>query len=238
MRINLLLPRDAPPPWQAVIWFPGADVFALRRSPLFSSAYLFDFLPRAGRAVVYPVYDGMHDRYRERPMPPPPAYMRDITIHRAQDIGRAIDYLETRRDFDVSKIAYYGFSGGALSGPIFAAVEPRIKAAILLGGGLTRQRRQFRPENHPVHFAPRSSAATLMINGRDDFLLSYESSQLPLFELLGAPPERKKLARLEGGHIPTNRVEIIREVLDWLDRHLGPVPASGKLRQASGTGPN
>jgi hypothetical protein len=76
---------------------------------------------------------------------------------------------------------------------------------------------------HLAALAPRSLAATLMINGRDDFIMPYELSQKPLFDLLGAPADRKRLARLDGGHIPTDRREIIREVLDWLDRQLGPV---------------
>ena len=74
-----------------------------------------------------------------------------------------------------------------------------------------------------VNFAPRSRVQTLMINGRDDFLMPFESSQLPLFRLLGAPRPDKRHARLEGGHIPSDRNEIIRETLDWLDRYLGPV---------------
>jgi hypothetical protein len=67
-----------------------------------------------------------------------------------------------------------------------------------------------------------------MINGRDDFLMPYELSEKPLFELLGTPSDRKRLARLDGGHIPSNRLEIIREVLDWLDRHLGPAQRSSR----------
>jgi hypothetical protein len=51
--------------------------------------------------------------------------------------------------------------------------------------------------------------------------------------MLGAPDERKRLARLEGGHIPTNRLEIIREVLDWLDRWLGPVQRAAPLAEAN-----
>jgi dipeptidyl aminopeptidase/acylaminoacyl peptidase len=76
---------------------------------------------------------------------------------------------------------------------------------------------------HPVHFAPRSRTPTLMINGRDDFMFPYEISQRPLFELLGAPAGQKRHVRLSGGHIPTNRHEVIREVLAWLDEYLGPV---------------
>jgi hypothetical protein len=60
-----------------------------------------------------------------------------------------------------------------------------------------------------------------MINGRDDYHRPYESSQLPLFELLGMAPANKRLARLDGGHIPSDPNEIIREVLDWFDRYLG-----------------
>ncbi len=51
------------------------------------------------------------------------------------------------------------------------------------------------------------------------------TAQLPLFRLLGAPEADKRHARLEGGHIPSDRNEIIRETLDWLDRYLGPVTA-------------
>ena len=65
-----------------------------------------------------------------------------------------------------------------------------------------------------------------MINGRDDYLTPVESSQQPFFEMLGAAPEDKRHALLEGGHLPPDRRAIIREVLDWLDRYLGPVATS------------
>ena len=58
---------------------------------------------------------------------------------------------------------------------------------------------------------------------RDDFLLPLETAQKPFLELLGAPPEDKRLAVLDGGHLPPDRQAIIRETLDWLDRYLGPV---------------
>ena len=62
-----------------------------------------------------------------------------------------------------------------------------------------------------------------MLNGKDDFLLSYEDAQRPLFERLGAPAESTRHTRLEGGHIIPDRLAIMREVLAWFDRHLGPV---------------
>jgi predicted esterase len=223
MEIHLFVPRHVAPPYQSVIWFPGDDVNLLRTSDVLSSAYLVDFIPRAGRVLIQPVYDGMYERHR--PRSGTASEIRDLMLRWSQDIGRTIDYLETRSDFDTKRIAYYGLSGGANRGPVFTAVEPRIAAAILLGGGLMR--RPHRPETHVVHFAPRSATPTLMINGRDDFLAPYELSQKPLFELLGAPDDTKRHAVLEGGHIPADRLAIIREVVDWLDRHLGPVtPAS------------
>jgi dipeptidyl aminopeptidase/acylaminoacyl peptidase len=76
---------------------------------------------------------------------------------------------------------------------------------------------------HPALFAPRSRTPTLMINGRDDFMMPYEMAQRPLFALLGTPSDLKRHALLDGGHIPTDRRAVMREVLDWLDRQLGPV---------------
>jgi predicted esterase len=219
MNVHLLIPRDVSPPYQSVIWYPGDDVFLLRSSESFSSEYLFDFLPRGGRVVVYPIYKGMYERFE----PPDfsPSGWRDRMLRWSQDIGRTIDYLETRPDFDPKRIAYYGFSGGANYGPVFMTVESRIATGILLAGGLVPL--PVRPEMHSAHFAPRVRTPTLMINGRDDFILPYELSQQPFFALLGVPDHKKQHVRLAGGHIPTNRLEIIREVLDWLDRWLGPV---------------
>jgi hypothetical protein len=219
MEIHLLIPHNVAPPFQSVIWFPGDDVFVLRDSEHFASAWLFDFLPRAGRVLVYPVYRGMYERFE--PWERTPNDWRNMVISWAQDIGRTIDYLETRDDFDAGKIAYYGFSSGALYAPIFSVVEPRLATIMYIGGG--RIPAQLHPAMEPVHFAPRLTAPTLMINGRDDFLVPYEVSQQPLFEMLGAPDSLKRHARLIGGHIPSDTREIMREVLDFLDAHLGPV---------------
>ena len=64
---------------------------------------------------------------------------------------------------------------------------------------------------------------TLMINGRDDFGTPVETNLQPMFDMLGTPPEHKRLVLLDGGHVPDSSNDVIREVLDWLDRYLGPV---------------
>jgi pimeloyl-ACP methyl ester carboxylesterase len=218
----LFLPREATPPYQAVIWFPGSDVFLSRSADSLASSYLFDFVPRSGRALVYPIYQGMYERFA--PAKLAPNKLRDLTVMWSKDLGRTIDYLEAREDIDHTKLAFYGFSLGANYGPVFDAVDGRFQAAILLSGG---HYGKVPPEIDVVNFAPRSRVPTLMINGRDDYLTPVESSQRPFFELLGAPPEDKRHALLEGGHLPPDRRAIIREVLDWLDRYLGPVTTSG-----------
>jgi hypothetical protein len=65
-----------------------------------------------------------------------------------------------------------------------------------------------------------------MVNGRDDFRFPLLVSQKPMFQLLGSPERDKRHGLISGGHVPT-KIEIIKEVLDWLDRYLGPVAAPG-----------
>ncbi len=62
-----------------------------------------------------------------------------------------------------------------------------------------------------------------MINGRHDFFYPWETSQVPMFELLGTPPADKRHRVFESGHTLTERQEVMKEALDWLDRYLGPV---------------
>lgn len=61
-----------------------------------------------------------------------------------------------------------------------------------------------------------------MVNGRYDFIFQLESSQVPLFRLLGTPEKYKRHFVIEAGHPALNQ-EVVREVLAWLDRYLGPV---------------
>ncbi len=215
----VFLPRNAAAPFQTVVWFPGNDVFMSRSRERLASSYLFDFIPQSGRALVYPIYKGMYERFM--PFSRAPNEFRERMVYWSKDLGRTLDYLETRDDIASDKIAYYGFSAGALYGPIFSAIDTRFRASILLAGGLHPIMTK-RPEIDLTSFAPRSRVPTLMINGRDDFLTPYEISQLPLFQLLGAPDSDKRHARLDGGHIP-DRLQMMTEVLRWLDRYLGPV---------------
>jgi hypothetical protein len=52
------------------------------------------------------------------PFPEANSFYRDHVIEWAKDLGRAIDYVETRSDLDHEKLAYYGFSWGGTLAPI------------------------------------------------------------------------------------------------------------------------
>ena len=120
----------------------------------------------------------------------------------------------------MEKLAFYGLSTGATWGTILTAVEGRFKASVLMAGGLFPQ--PLPAEVERVIFAPRASVPVLMLNGRYDYAFPLDTCQVPMFRLLGAPPDNKRHIIYESGHHPP-RQEIVREVLNWLDLYLGPV---------------
>jgi hypothetical protein len=133
-----------------------------------------------------------------------------------KDVFRSVDYLASRPDvLNISQLAYYGLSMGAYYGPIPVALEPRLKSALFVAGGL---RFNAPPETLPSNFLPRVTVPVLLLNGRDDFSAPVEV-QKRLMELLGTPPEHRRHVMLEGGHVPNDIRGRIREVLDWLDKH-------------------
>src|SRR5260370_31336598 len=60
---------------------------------------------------------------------------RDFTIQWEKDVSRSIDYLETRKDIDHGRLAFYGLTMGANRGPLMCAVETRFRTCVLLAAG-------------------------------------------------------------------------------------------------------
>jgi eukaryotic-like serine/threonine-protein kinase len=219
MPANLLLPKNARPPYQVVLYFPSSAAEALSSSRTLDELPWFDFLVRGGRALLFPVYTNTYER-RIPDWKWSPEARRDVLLEWSREIARAIDYLETRPDIDPERIAFYGFSMGAIYGPVLSAVEPRIRVNLFLGGGVHPS--AYRPEINPVNFAPRVTIPTLMLTGKDDFVRPIATRQEPLLRLLGTPDDQKKLAAFDGGHVPSDMTSVAREALAWLDRWLGP----------------
>jgi dipeptidyl aminopeptidase/acylaminoacyl peptidase len=213
----LYLPTNARPPYQTVLWAPGGYAYRLRSSETGLPTEYFKFLLRTGRAVLYPVYKGTFERRIESSGGPNAD--RDANIQFVKDALRSVDFLESRPEIRKANLGFYGFSTGAWMGPLILALEPRIKAGILvsgcLGGGPP-------PEVDPFNFAPRVRTPTLLLNGRYDFVCPPPTTQEPLLRLLATPARDKRHVQFESGHIPALQ-DIMREVLIWLDRYVGPV---------------
>jgi pimeloyl-ACP methyl ester carboxylesterase len=79
------------------------------------------------------------------------------------------------------------------------------------------------PEADPFNFLSRVKIPTLMLNGRYDPTFGIESVQA-MFRGLGTPSDLKRQVIYEAGHF-VPRDQLIKETIDWYDRHLGPVSA-------------
>jgi dienelactone hydrolase len=222
---HLFLPSNSQPPFQTVIYFPGAASTWTPSSEGLENYYEFtmflSYIVRNGRAVVYPIYKGTFERGGPNYLTimPNTYAATELLVQEVKDLRRSIDYIQTRTDIDSKKIAYMGMSWGAELGAIIPAVEDRFTASVLLAGGLNGL---GRPEACDVNYVSRVRTPTLMLNGKYDVLSPPETSSMPMFDLLGTPSENKRQIFYETDHIPP-RVEYIKETLAWLDKYLGPV---------------
>lgn len=215
---HLLLPRQFRPPYQAVVFYPGDAAFFTPWAGTHTTSYV-DFLLQNGRAVIYPIYKGMHGRVAPSMGTLGGADYRDLIAQWYKDLSQSINYLETRQDIDSKRLAFYGFSRGGMVGPILTALEPRFRVSVLLSGGFWGPEA---PEIEVLNFLPRVKMPTLVTHGQYDSLRPLDSNIRPWFQRLGTPDNDKRLAVTAAGHIvPLNFV--IKETLMWLDRYLGSV---------------
>jgi cephalosporin-C deacetylase-like acetyl esterase len=218
----LFLPKTASPPFQTVVVFTGVAAFYVHSSTNLTD-YIsdFDFIIKSGRAVMFPIYKGMFERWDDfKRFPKDTSAYRDHVIDWSKDLGRSVDYLETRSDIDHNNLAYEGISWGAAMGAVLPAIEGRLKALVLISPGFSPYRQL--PEDDQLNFAPRVKVPALMLNGRFDYIFPTASSQEPMFRFLGTPPEHKRRVVFDTSHdLP--RSETIKESLAWLDQYLGPV---------------
>jgi len=140
------------------------------------------------------------------------------------DGRRTVDYLESRADISRDAIAFVGTSWGSTFAPRILSQDRRFKAAVLMDGGFS-QETEILPEIDIFNYVPRVTLPTLMVSGNGDFIFPVETGQKPYFERLGTSPEHKRHVVLVGGHfiVAQQRSQVVREVLDWLDRYVGPV---------------
>jgi len=223
----LFLPKNVQPPYQVVVFYPSSRVFTIPNSSTLGDLQFVDYVIKSGRAVMYPIYQGTYERLdeamrREGTILPTPSRNREMLVQRYKDLGRSIDYLETRSDIDKTKIGYLGVSMGTAFGVILTTLEVRLKAVVFLDGGFFLEKPL--PGMDQVDFAPRLKKPVLMVNGRYDYFFPVEHSQLTLFRMIGTSDNDKRHVLFDTPHNDeVRRSELTKEVLSWLDRYLGKV---------------
>ncbi|HLJ51961.1 MAG TPA: prolyl oligopeptidase family serine peptidase, partial [Rhizomicrobium sp.] len=158
-------------------------------------------------------------------------------------VGAVIDYIQTRRDLDTTRIGMWGVSLGGYYAPRAAAHDKRIKACIALGGpfdfgaawdglpDLTRE--AFRVRSHcKTQDEARGNAATLslagiaqkitcpifIVNGRHDRIVPASDAERLAREVKG-PVELMMIE--DGNHIANNRAYRWRsQSADWMAEQL------------------
>jgi eukaryotic-like serine/threonine-protein kinase len=218
----LYSPKNGTPPYQAIVFWPGSGVIFERKFDVKKNVVAFDYLLKSGRAVLYPVLKSTFERGDElvSDLQNETKFYKDHVIFWTQDIRRSIDYLETRNDIVKNNFGYYGYSWGSAEGPIACVTDPRFKAAFFHVGGLLMQKTL--PEVDPLNFLTRLKIPVLMLNGKNDTFFPVETSQKPMFNLLGTPEKDKKIIIYEGGHL-VPKAELMKESLIWYDKYLGAV---------------
>jgi dienelactone hydrolase len=229
----IYLPRNASPPYQTIIFFPGSGAWFQTSSEHLEDSYMFEtlleFIVKDGRAVVYPIYKGLFERSNPEKYLPLSLNVSsyesaEYWIQVFKDFRRTLDYLETRSDIDMKKIVVYSYSWGFLAGTILPAIEERLAANVIVLSGMTEIERE---EINPINYVRRVKIPTLLISGEYDSNFSLEQRAKPLFDLLGTPEDQKHHVICESDHFIQKNI-VVKDVLWFLDKYLEPVRPAGQ----------
>jgi dienelactone hydrolase len=178
------------------------------------------FARRAGEAIRFSAQD------------------RAEQIQLIKDLQRAVDVLRARVNVDDARIAYVGVSYGGAMGALFAGIERRLKAAVLVVGDGGLVSHMTGPEDatfmaglscktrldwfeamapiEPIRFIAHAPPTALLLqNGRSDDLVPVPDAE----ELHAAAPQPKTLRWYNAGHGLNQQATFDR--LDWLRTQVG-----------------
>ena len=194
---------------KAIIYFPGSN--ALYRDKLNYPASITTIV-NSGVDVIFPEYlstysrrDGMKTDIGNTTM-----NYRDHLITWVKEVRYAVDYA-IQNGYEPH---YFGVSWGGQVGVNILAIEDRFKTGILYVGGISLD--DVREEIQPEKYAARIKTPTLLLNGRYDFYFPYQSSQLPLFNLMNLDNNNKRHVVVDYAHyVPTHIVR--EETLKWIN---------------------
>lgn len=194
---------------KALIYFPGSN--ALLRDKITYPTWMTEMV-NSGVDVIFPEYlstysrqDGIVTDIGNTTM-----NYRDHLITWVKEVRYAVDYA-IQNGYEPH---YFGVSWGGQVGVNILAIEDRFKTGILYVGGISLD--NVREEIQPEKYAARIKTPTLLLNGRYDFYFPYQSSQLPLFNLMNLDNNSKRHVVVDYAHyVPTHIVR--EETLEWIN---------------------
>ena len=165
-----------------------------------------------GYAIFLPIYLSTYERVDEvkSDYPNESDNYKDHVIKWGKDYKRTIDYIVSREDMVASNLTYHGLSWGGYMANILLAIDERVKSATLYVAGLAFQKSKKEVESY--HYTTRITMPVLMLNGEFDQFFPLETSQIPMFKLLGTKEEDKKHYVSKTGHFVPKEV-LIKEHL-------------------------
>lgn len=226
-------------------WGPGTRTEFLPEAELYAQAGVESIL------VDYP-WVRPAPWYRGVPNPTKPEQDRDTYIQAVVDLRRAIDLLASRADVDPKRIAYVGHSYGAQWGAILAAVDRRIKTAVLVGGtpdlaaiwldnddpALEQFRAGFSKEQlkkyvevnsvlDAIRYVPHARPVPLLFQ-----FARFERffSQAAMDRYYRAASEPKQVKWYDTGH-DLNDIQTLLDRAAWLHEQIGMKPVSAIVEQ-------
>ena len=206
--------------YKPIIYFPGSNSINTNsfENGIENRMKQFSYLLSDGYAIIHPIYKSTYERRDniKSDYPDETDEYKNAVIRWGKDYKRALDYIESRDDMDMSNLSYYGVSWGGSIANILLAIDDRVKNSVLYVAGIEFQ--TCKKEVDKFYYTSRITIPVLMLNGKFDHFFPLETSQIPMFKLLGTPEKDKKHYVYETGHyVP--RDELIKLHLEWLEKY-------------------
>ena len=141
------------------------------------------------------------------------ASFRDMLLETTADYRRALDYLSTRPELDLSRVAAVGQSMGGLTSLYLAAVEPRV-SVVAAGAAALGQDWLYPLTPHNLATSIRDDRVLLVVGTEDE--LSQPAWAEALRTLVESPTS--EMVYMESGH--QLGPEYVPLMLDWIREHL------------------
>jgi dienelactone hydrolase len=191
---RLLLPPDAEGPFPLVLLQHGAG--GSKASPYLDAAAgpwvragaavaSIDFPLHGERASAKLTADLLRGMAGAAPVAAGETLRLALVRQAVADLGHALDALCADPRIDPTRVAYTGFSMGAILGAVFCGLDPRPRAAVLALGGGGVGPAEGDPARFIGRFAPRP---LLFVNAERDEVIPRKATQA-LFDAAGQPKE-------------------------------------------------